>query len=130
MAKDKNISIAILGIAAVLAIVGLILMFSIASKSGAFWVSSKIYGGAINDVAYPNLMDRNVNGISGDQYAAQDNIQDMYYKRGVRQITSPQTACGSGLASASFAQKVANEQRGSSCFEHPAGFYCCTIIGA
>ena len=130
MANDKNISIAILGIAAVLAIVGLILMFSIASNSGAFWVSSKVYGGAIKDVAYPNLQDRNVNGISGDQYASQDNMQNMYYERGVRQIPSIQTACGQGLAGVNYQQMLANTQRGADCFEHPAGYYCCTIIGA
>lgn len=130
MAKDKNISIAILGIAAVLAIVGLILMFSIASSSGAFWVSSKVYGGAIKDVAYPNLMDRNVNGISGDQYASQDNIQNAYYERGVRQIPSIQTACGQGMKESNYQQMLTAKQRGASCSEHPAGYYCCTVIGA
>lgn len=130
MANDKNISIAILGIAAVLAIVGLILMFSIASNSGAFWVSSKVYGGAIKEVSYPNLMDRNVNGISGDQYAAQDNIQNMYYDRGVRQIPSIQTACGAGLQESNYQNMLSLKQRGSSCYAHDAGYYCCTIIGA
>ena len=129
MANDKNISIAILGIAAVLAIVGLILMFSIASSSGAFWVSSKVYGGAIKDVNYPYLQDRNVNGILGDQYLAQDNIQDMYYARGVRQIPSIQTACGQGLKASNYQQMLAEKQRGASCSEHPAGYYCCTVIG-
>lgn len=131
MANDKNISIAILGIAAVLAIVGLILMFSIASKSGAFNVAlPKVYGGAINDVNYPYLQDRTVSGVGGDEYAAQDNMQNMYYERGVRQIPSIQTACGENLKEATYPQMLGAKQRGARCFEHPAGYYCCTIIGA
>ncbi len=130
MANDKNISIAILGIAAVLAIVGLILMFSIASKSGAFWVSPKVYGGAIKDVAYPYLEDRKAGGANGDEYQAQDNMQNMYYDRGVRQIPSIQTACGQGLQEANYQNMLGLKQRGSSCYQHDTGYYCCTIIGA
>jgi len=130
MAGQKNMSIAILGIAAVLAIVGLILMFSIASKSGAFFVSSKVYGGAIKDVAYPNLQERNVNGVSGDQYAAQDNVQDMYYARGVRQIPSLQTACEAGRQRVDYSYMLDIKNRGGNCYAHASGGYCCTIIGA
>lgn len=131
MADNKSIGIAILGIAAVLAIIGLVLMFSTAMKSGAFSVSlPKVYGGAIQDVDYPMLRDRSVSGVGGDQYAAQDNIQNMYYERGVRQIPTLQTTCPENFARVSYAQMLSYKQRGAQCFEHSSSAYCCTVIGA
>jgi len=130
MADSKSIGIAILGIAAVLAIIGLVLMFSMAVKSGAFTAMPKIYGGAIKNVDYPMLEDRHAAGVGGDEYYAQDNPQYMYYERGVRQIPSLQTTCPEGYAKSSYTKMLAYKQRGSECFAHPASGYCCTVIGA
>jgi hypothetical protein len=128
MAQEKSVGIAILGIAAVLAIVGLVLMFSMASKSGAFWVSPKIYGGAIKDANYPYLMERKAAGAYGDEYYAQDNPQYMYYERGVRQIPSIQTACGKGFKRVSYREMMASKSLGHGCSAHPASGYCCEIV--
>ncbi|MBN1645307.1 hypothetical protein JW851_04725 [Candidatus Woesearchaeota archaeon] len=131
MADQKSIGIAILGIAAVLAIIGLVLMFTTAIKSGAFSATlPKVYGGAIKDVDYPMLRDRTTSGVGGDEYTGQDNPQFMYYERGVRQIPTLQTTCPEGFARASYTQMLGFKQRGSDCFEHSASAYCCRIIGA
>ncbi len=129
MADQKSIGIAILGIAAVLAIIGLILMFTTAMKSGAFSATlPKVYGGAIKDVDYPMLRDRTVSGVGGDEYSAQDNPQYMYYERGVRQIPSLQTTCGEGLQRVDSAQMQGYLNKGAKCFPHPASGYCCTYV--
>lgn len=131
MADNKSIGIAILGIAAVLAIIGLVLMFSTAMKSGAFSATlPKVYGGAINEVDYPYLRGRTVSGVGGDEYLAQDNPQYMYYERGVRQIPTLQTACPENFVRVSYAQMLSYKQRGAQCFEHSSSAYCCTAIGA
>ncbi|MBD3361901.1 hypothetical protein GF358_03870 [Candidatus Woesearchaeota archaeon] len=131
MADQKSIGIAILGIAAVLAIIGLVLMFSTAMKSGAYSVSlPKIYGGAIKDVDYPMLQDRHAAGVGGDEYYAQDNPQYMYYERGVRQIPTLQTTCPENFARASYTKMLGYKQRGAKCFEHSASAYCCQVVGA
>jgi hypothetical protein len=130
MADQKSIGIAILGIAAVLAIIGLVLMFTTAIKSGAFSATlPKVYGGAIKDDPYPYLSDRTVSGVGGDQYAAQDNPQYMYYERGVRQIPSIQTACGKGEAQVSYNQMLGYETRDVECRPFAGGGYCCPVVG-
>ncbi|MBW2969306.1 hypothetical protein KY314_04300 [Candidatus Woesearchaeota archaeon] len=131
MADQKSIGIAILGIAAVLAIIGLILMFTTAMKSGAFSATlPKVYGGAIKDVNYPYLESRTVSGVGGDEYTAQDNPQYMYYERGVRQIPSLQTSCGEGFVRVDYAQMLGYKNKGATCFNHPASGYCCEAVGA
>lgn len=137
MADQKSIGIAILGIAAVLAIIGLVLMFTTAIKSGAFSATlPKVYGGAIEDVDYPYLRDRSVSGTGGDQYQAQDNPQHMYYERGVRQIPTGYTTCPENYARVSYTQMLSYKQRlesqssSAKCFEHSASAYCCPVIGA
>ncbi len=138
MADQKSIGIAILGIAAVLAIIGLVLMFTTAIQSGAFSATlPKIYGGAIKNVDYPYLEGRHAAGVGGDEYtASESNPQHMYYERGIRQIPSEYTACGEGYARVSYTQMLGIKQRlnaynsDAKCFDHDTNTYCCPIIGA
>src|SRR3989344_7563193 len=62
--NGRGVALAILGIVAVIAIVGLILLFSGAKKTGqVVFAGDKLYGGSLSDVEYPYLENRPVKGV-------------------------------------------------------------------
>ena len=96
--ESKNASLGILGVVAVLAVVGLVLMFSQAQTT-AFGV----YGGALKGEQYPNLEGRQVGGPSDElspEYGSegqawQTGAPYRTYARAPTNIPSQFTGCGS-----------------------------------
>lgn len=85
--EGKGVALAILGVVAVIAVVGLVLLFSNASATGQVSnVGAKVYGGALQQEEYPYLVDRTAGGTppsnraaprgypASDGYAVQEDI--------------------------------------------------------
>jgi len=92
--EHKGVALVILGVVAVAAIVGLVMMFVQATTTG------QVYGGAVKGISYPNWEGRS--GASSawgvDSYAG---------KRDPTKVTSTVTSCGSGGFTLSSGQVAA-----------------------
>jgi len=96
--ENKTISLALLGAVAVIAVVGLVLMFTTAQKTGQLIVTDqKIYDGG-NREQYPYLTGRKVGtdnekwGDEGDAW--QTGVPYRTYSRAPPSIPTELTACG------------------------------------
>jgi len=113
--EHKGIALVILGIVAVIAIVGLVLLFTGVKQA----TGNGIYGGAIKQIEYPNWVGRgvpqNVPGV--DFIPGQTSSSDMhtswnYYgnpeRNPIGDVPSPLIGCGAGA----FLTPVTPEQAG------------------
>ncbi len=79
MAKEnKSIGLVILGIVAIIAVVGLVLLFTGAQTGQSYHGLDKSYGGDLKDVEFPNLEGRHV----GTYPAKADGKQELAYQTG------------------------------------------------
>src|SRR3989338_11647504 len=102
--NGRGVALAILGIVAVIAIVGLVLLFSGAKKTAQVAQGlDKEYGGSLKDVEYPYLEGRSVGGSpvtpegvvrSDEQKAYAEGVPYRTFSRVPDMIPSPQTTCG------------------------------------
>ena len=139
--RGRGVALAILGIVAVIAIVGLVLLFSGAKKTAQ--VASgldKEYGGALKGVEYPYLEGRTVKGgvgatpegvlVSDEEKAYAEGVPYRTFSRVQDQIPTPQTTCGEGFFEVSVQSKERVEsQTGMKCSEYVAALdaYCCPV---
>ena len=137
--SGRGVALAILGIVAVIAIVGLVLLFSGAKKTAQVATGlDKVYGGALKGVEYPYLESRTVRGgvaatpegvpVSDEQKAYSEGVPYRTFSRVVDQIPTPQTTCGEGF----FEVPVQSKERveastGLKCSDYVAAIdaYCC-----
>ncbi len=128
MAEDKGISLTILGVVAVIAIVGLVLLFTGAGTGGYVAPGNKVYGGAIQEKPYPYLQGRKVSGVAGDQYSAQyTSIPSIPQSRDQYKIPNP-SGCPAGTYGYTSTEVQLGRVDASACTpnEIVAGTYCCT----
>lgn len=129
--ESKGIALAILGVVAVIAIVGLVLLFA-GAKTGDIALPSmnKVYGGAIEGVALPYGEGRAISGADrpGDEPAT---LKIPSRKRGWISIPSDATTCGPYLAKVDYGQKLVAESRGLGCSDYIPTLdgYCCEAAG-
>jgi len=138
--SGKGIALAILGIVAVIAIVGLVLLFSGAKKTGqvAYTGVDKVYGGALKDVEYPYLENRPAKGVPvlpegvevvDEQTAYAQGVPYRTYNRVPDQIPSTQTTCGEGSVevSVNFLRQFKYTYPDAQCSDYVAALdaYCC-----
>ena len=130
MTDEKGIALAILGITAVIAVVGLVLLFTGANTGDVVWVGPKTYGGATKNVDLPYLEQRKF-GAYGDQaVGAESGVPRRTLSRAATQIPSVIGSCGEGMVRVSNQEMLALYARGAKCTEFAGGGYCCTNIGA
>ena len=128
--EGKGIALTILGIVAVIAIVGLVLLFTGAGTGGYVAPGVKVYGGAIKDEPYPYLVQRKVAGAYGDQYSAQyTQIPDIPQSRSQYKIPTERLGCPSDKPYRVSASDVDIVPRECTTSEELAGWYCCNEAG-
>lgn len=102
--EAKNVSLVVLGVVAILAVVGLVLMFSQAGATARVSVmGAKLYGGAVKGEQFPYLEDRRIGGPSdalvpeygNEAQAWQTGTPYRTYARAPTNIPSQFTGCGS-----------------------------------
>ncbi len=139
--SGRGVALAILGIVAVIAIVGLVLLFSGAKKTAQVATGlDKEYGGAMKGVEYPYLEGRTVKGgvgatpegvvVSDEQKAYAEGVPYRTFSRVQDQIPTPQTTCGDGFFEVSVQSKDRVEaSTGAKCSEYVAALdaYCCPL---
>lgn len=139
--SGRGVALAILGIVAVIAIVGLVLLFSGAKKTAQVATGlDKEYGGAMKGVEYPYLEGRTVKGgvgatpegvpVSDEQKAYAEGVPYRTFSRVQDQIPTPQTTCGAGFFEVSVNNKADFEANtGLKCSEYVAALdaYCCPV---
>ena len=124
--EGKGIALTILGIVAVIAVVGLVLLFTGAGTGKYAAPGVKIYGGAQKGVDYPYLEGRKVAGAYGDQYSAQyTQIPDVSKERYVRQIPSQNLGCPIGTYRVSSSDVALGVASGCTASEELPGWQCC-----
>lgn len=130
--ESKGIALAILGVVAVIAIVGLVLLFAGAKKTGDVVLPqyNKVYGGAIQGVALPYGEGRAISGADrpGDEPTT---LRIPSRKRGWISIPSDSTTCGEYLQRVDYGQKLTAESRGLGCSDYipTLDAYCCEDAG-
>ncbi len=103
----KNVSLVLLGIVAVTAIVGLVLMFVNTGPTG-----QGVYGGATKGVEHPNW--------EGRTGASSPWGDDTYLsKRDPALVESTKTSCGAGRLQVTQANALYYESKGCTTYGHP-----------
>lgn len=138
--NGRGVALAILGIVAVIAIVGLVLLFSGAKKTAQVATGlDKEYGGSLKDVEYPYLEGRSVGGSpvtpegvrrSDEQKAYAEGVPYRTFSRVPDQIPTPQTTCGEGFFEVAVQSKDRVEATTNiKCSDYVAAIdaYCCPI---
>ena len=139
--SGRGVALAILGIVAVIAIVGLVLLFSGAKKTAQVSTGlDKVYGGALKGEEWPYLEARTIGGgarvtpegvpLAEEAAAYAEGVPYRTFSRVQDQIPTPQTTCGAGF----FEVPVQSKQRveastGLKCSDYVAGIdsYCCPV---
>lgn len=139
--SGRGVALAILGIVAVIAIVGLVLLFSGAKKTAQVAQGlDKVYGGALKGEEYPYLEGRTVGGgarvtpegvpFAEEATAYAEGVPYRTYSRVPDQIPATQTTCGANF----FEVPVQSKQRveastGLKCSDYVAAIdsYCCPV---
>jgi len=138
--EGKGVAMAILGIVAVIAVVGLVLLFKGAGTGEYASPYQNIYGGAIKDVDFPYLEGRwegHPSSKGGDQLLASTrNLPEMHFARGVRQIPSKscETLASTGVIPSGYTKEAGAQQAwdyqsiGYECIDatEEIAAYCCT----
>lgn len=129
--ESKGIALAILGVVAVIAIVGLVLLFAGANTGDvALPQYNKVYGGAIKGVALPYGEGRAISGAGrpGDE---PQTLRIPSRKRGFISIPSDATTCGPYLTKTDYGQKLVAESRALGCSDYIPTLdgYCCEAPG-
>lgn len=139
--SGRGVALAILGIVAVIAIVGLVLLFSGAKKTAQVSAGlDKVYGGALKDVEYPYLEGRTIGGgaattpegvrIAEEEKAYADGVPYRTFNRVPDMIPTPQTSCGEGFFPVSAQSKERFESATAlKCSDYVAALdsYCCPV---
>ena len=139
--SGKGVALAILGIVAVIAIVGLILLFSGAKKTGQVVLAGdKLYGGSVSDAEYPYLENRPVKGVpvtpegiqvADEETAYAEAVPYRTYSRVPDKIPSGQTTCGEGRfeVSGNFRDSFLRTYPDAQCSDYIATLdaYCCQV---
>ncbi len=139
--SGRGVALAILGIVAVIAIVGLVLLFTGAKKTGqVVLVGDKVYGGALKDVEYPYLEGRPAKGVpvtpegievADEQTAYAEGVPYRTYGRVPDQIPTVQTTCGEGSfeVSVNFLRQFKDTYPDAQCSDYVASLdaYCCKV---
>jgi len=100
MDEQKNLSLAVLGVVAVIAVVGLVLLFTNAQKTGqAVMPGDKVYGGGASEEQYPYLVDRKVGHRYDGEWGTEDTawqtgVPYRTYARSPAAIPTDYTSCG------------------------------------
>ncbi|MBD3361900.1 hypothetical protein GF358_03865 [Candidatus Woesearchaeota archaeon] len=130
--ESKGIALAILGVVAVIAIVGLVLLFAGAKNTGEVVIpqANKVYGGAIEGVALPYGEGRAISG-AGRPGEEPQVLRIPSRKRGWISIPSDSTTCGPYLQKVDYGQKLVSESRGLGCSDYIPTLdgYCCEAPG-
>ncbi|MBW2969305.1 hypothetical protein KY314_04295 [Candidatus Woesearchaeota archaeon] len=130
--ESKGIALAILGVVAVIAIVGLVLLFAGAKNTGdvALPQFNKVYGGATKGVALPYGEGRAISG-AGRPGEEPQVLRIPSRKRGWISIPSDATTCGQYLVKSDYGQKLVAESRGLGCSDYIPTLdgYCCEASG-
>lgn len=129
--EDKTIALALLAMVALIAVVGLLLLFS--------GVTGQVYGGALKGSEYPYLDGRSATGVPvtpegikvvDQQTAAAEGIPYRTYGRTPEHIPTTLTSCGEGFIGVDAAlYSVLVDTYRSSCsdFNKELGVWCCEI---
>jgi len=128
--EGKGVALAILGIVAVIAVVGLVLLLSSAKTGNVVRAASngvtsqKIYGGALDNEELPYTINRPVKGV---YFTPDPNyVSITAIKRGVDKIPSRLTACGEYLYEADYNEAVSAIEQGGDCtWNSGLNRYCC-----
>ena len=136
MDENKSMSLAVLGVVAVIATVSVVLLLTNSDQTGlTVGVGDKVYGGALRGNSYPTRL---VNGkiesleTGGQEGAWQEGVPYRSYKRTSPFIPSFQTSCGPDELERDFSYAKGIESRYDiSCRKMngaPDGRYCCPRI--
>ncbi len=129
--NDKTVALALLAMVALIAVVGLLLLFS-----GA---TGQVYGGALKGAEYPYVEGRSAKGVPftpegikvvDEQTASAEAVPYRTYGRTPEHIPTVLTSCGEGYIGADVAlYSVLVDTYRSSCsdFNRELGVWCCKI---
>jgi hypothetical protein len=130
---EGRVSLAILGLVALIAVTGLVTLFS--GRPTGNVVTEEMYGGYGSDKLYGNwpYAEQRIHGslVKGvEQTVEGQNVAEVGGASSIQRTPSYYTTCAQGERSVDVEEMLAMEERGSTCsFNAGINRWCCSVVG-